>query len=262
MDPAVLRDRWGFLSTLAGKTYVNQRDGRTTIAQWRWEVPGLVLNERRYYPLPEKSYGIPIPQVFRYDVASQQLVMRGMFGYIQSDGSIVAVTDLALSPDDHFVPLADGYSVIEEKRGRGAPKVFRPFDPSRLEEYLAYDHEARRMRQAEREAFWNSVGQGLAAASQAYADTRPGSKAGAANPAGKANAGPAGTSSLPTLTAQFSYQCAYGSRIDVAIPYKTPACLAVKKEFTKTFACNDVDRMAGAAAACQQACGNRACDER
>jgi hypothetical protein len=103
--------------------------------------------------------------------------------------------------------------------------------------------------------------------SQAYAASNggasPNSYAGSSGGSASSNGnGAKASSSLPTKTVQFTHQCAYGSKINVAIPYKTEGCLTVKKEFTIVFACNDVDRMESAAAACQSACGNRACDER
>jgi hypothetical protein len=74
-----------------------------------------------------------------------------------------------------------------------------------------------------------------------------------------------GVSSAPAKPALQQYQmsgsCPSGTAINISIPYRTQGCLAAKKEFTRIYACNEVDDFARAHQQCSSACGHPNCDE-
>jgi len=81
-------------------------------------------------------------------------------------------------------------------------------------------------------------------------------------PGASGGTGTASASAKPALQQyQMSGSCPSGTAINISIPYRTQGCLAAKKEFTRIYACNEVDDFARAHQQCSSACGHPNCDE-
>lgn len=72
-----------------------------------------------------------------------------------------------------------------------------------------------------------------------------------------------GTASQKPAMQHYSLRdkCPSGTPIDIQVPYRTQACLNVKIEFAKAYACNDAQSFSRVQQNCQRVCGNSTCSE-
>jgi hypothetical protein len=270
---------WGVYASLAGNQYLFfDEKNHLHEAQFEWFIKGKVLKHTTVWvpsdPRMRYSSGyylrganpgefVFIPPWGNAEPWRGQILTDGSVRFTYMRGNLpLEVTTSMPSRDQWEEVIVDQTksTVVQKFSGshRNSPQGQQIL--ARLEQ----QERDKRQRSEERTQAFNSAMNGMSTAlqstSQAYAESTAHSSSG--NTTSYASAGTTAKPSMPTKTQHFEHQCAYGSKISVDIPYKTEGCLTVKKEFTKTFACNDVDRMESAASACQSACGNRACDER
>jgi hypothetical protein len=264
LSVAGLRKNWGDLAEVTQK-WLTDLDGPAA-HEYAWLLPGLVMhNTTTAVP----GGGVYDLRVIYYSESAGSLLDFGMRSYATwigrpaKDGGVLFVPEKdSISRTHYRVRKTTIGLAVDRGSGLDQPLHFETYSEAKVQQLQARKADEKREKQESRDRLWGAVFQGLDAAGRAYAETRSSEAASGPGSLAGNSASATAPAALPTQTEQFSYQCAYGSRINVAIPYKTKACLEVKKEFTKIFACNDVDQMERAAAACQSACGNRACDER